>query len=97
MDSIEDVKKIIRQTEKMRNLVKTANNNMKEKNIIPTINNMYEELLHIEEFKNLSDKYEENLNNLMNIFLNNKIEDSIKENKNIENEFIPIIEIYNRK
>lgn len=41
-------------------------------------------------FKRLSDKYEENLSNLMNIFLNNKIEDSIYENKKIENDFIPV-------
>lgn len=41
-------------------------------------------------FRKLNDKYEENINNLMNIFLNDKIKDSINENKSIENEFVPI-------
>ena len=41
-------------------------------------------------FLEMTEKINENFSNMMNIFLNNKVEDSIKENKNIEKEYISV-------
>jgi ABC-type multidrug transport system fused ATPase/permease subunit len=48
-------------------------------------------------YKRIGDKFEENLNNLMNIFLNGKVDYCISENRKIENEYLPVAISQHRK
>lgn len=48
-------------------------------------------------YKRIGDKFEENLNNLMNIFLNGKVDHCVSENRKIENEYLPVAISQHRK
>ena len=49
------------------------------------------------QFMEMVGKIEENVNNLLNIYINNKIEDTIRDTHNAENEYLEVYKIQNKE